>query len=135
MKVKQRSLMFQWSLATALLTLAGCGSSVAPTGTVTGQVTLGGNPLTTGVVTLVNRDQGLGASSELDASGKYQIEAVPTGQYQVVIQGPEAPSPEEMDEGAKIEASSVPPKYQAAETSGLSVEIAEGKNQADFELQ
>lgn len=127
--------MFPWALATALLSFAGCGSSVAPTGTVTGQVTLSGNPLTTGVVTLINPDQGLGASSEIDASGKYQIEAVPTGQYQVVIQGPEAPSPEEMDGGAKIEASPIPPKYRAAETSGLSVEVGKGANQADFELQ
>lgn len=120
--------------AVAALLVAGCGPSELPVGSVAGSVTVSGRPLPAGTVTLVNSDRGFGASANVDASGAFQIETIPAGSYQVMIQGPAAPSPEEMAEGARVEASPVPQKYQSPETSGLSVEVAEGENQATFEL-
>lgn len=117
-----------------MLLLAGCGSDELPVGSVAGSVTLSGRPLPAGTITLVNSDRGFGASAEIDASGAYRIDTIPAGPYQVMIQGPEAPSPEQMAEGVRAETSPVPQKYQSPETSGLSVEVTEGENQATFEL-
>jgi hypothetical protein len=113
----------------------GCGSGELPTGQVAGKVTYKGEPLTKGVVTLVNSQTGIGASSELDSSGAYRIESVRAGDYQVAIQPPPAPSPEEMAEGAKVEESPIPAKYNDPKASGLTATVNEGVNTADFDLQ
>lgn len=120
--------------AVAALYVAGCGPSELPVGSVAGTVTLSGRPLPAGTITLVNSDRGFGASAEIDASGAYRIDTIPAGSYQVLIQGPEAPSPEQMAEGVRAEASPVPQKYQSPETSGLNVDVSEGANEASFEL-
>ena len=114
--------------------LVGC-SREAPTGAVTGTVTYDGAPVTKGVVVLTNPDSGIGASGALDASGRYQISSVRTGEYQVAIQPPPAPSPEEMAAGEKMETLDIPDKFQSAQTSGLTATINEGENTADFQLQ
>ena len=113
----------------------GCGAGQAPTGNLSGKVTLQGEPLTSGTVVLVNSETGIGASSELDASGGYRIDSVRTGEYQVAIQPPPAPSPEAMAEGAKAEPSAIPDKYQDPQASGLKATVAKGENTSDFDLQ
>jgi len=121
--------------AACLFWSGGCGPKELPTGQLTGKVTHHGQPLAKGVVTLVNSQTGIGASSPLDASGAYRIESVRTGNYQVAVQPPPAPSPEEMASGAKVELSPIPPKYQDPQASGLTATVNEGANTADFDLQ
>ncbi|MDI9445306.1 MAG: carboxypeptidase-like regulatory domain-containing protein [Planctomycetota bacterium] len=136
-----RSMNRIWQSALALSAIAcalwcgGCGSSEPPTGQVAGKVTYQGEPVTKGVVTFVNSETGIGASSELDSSGAYRIESVRAGDYQVAIQPPSAPSPEEMAEGAKAEKSPIPAKYHDPQASGLTATVNEGANTADFDVQ
>lgn len=121
-----------WSV---LLTgLLGCGPSGLPTGSVSGNVTQAGEPLTDGTVTLYNGDTGVGASAELDDAGAFQLETVRTGEYQVAIQPPGAPSPEELEAGVKEKPSSIPDQYRDPQASGLSISVSQGENTADFEI-
>ena len=111
----------------------GCGQG-NPTGSISGKVTHNGEPLTTGVVMFLDSDAGIGASAELDADGVYEVLSLPTGQYQVAIQAPPAPSPEEVASGAQLEKLEIPDKYLDPQTSGLTATITEGENSADFTL-
>ena len=127
-----------WALCACLL--AGCGPSKAPSGTVSGKITLEGQPLTAGVVTLVNSAAGTGASAELDASGNYRIAGeLPTGPYEVMIQAPAPPPPLPASPGAPLPPTpalkvNIPAKFHDAKTSGLSVTVKAGANTADFSL-
>jgi hypothetical protein len=110
---------------------AGCGASGPPTGSVSGKVTYKGQPLTTGVVTFLNEKTGSGASGDLDGSGRYHIVLVRTGEYKVAVyRRPPAPG-ERIVGSARL---SIPEKYQAPETSGLTATVKEGENTADFAL-
>ena len=110
----------------------GCGGE--PSGSVSGKVTYNGKPVTIGGVLFVNPDTGIGASAELDASGSYKVLSLRTGEYQVTIQRPRAPSPEEMAKGAQLKKPDVPDKYLDPQTSGMTATITEGKNSVDFTL-
>jgi hypothetical protein len=109
----------------------GCGAKGPPMGSVSGKVTYKGQPLTTGVVTLLNEKAGSGASGEIDASGIYQIPSIRTGEYNVAVhQSPPAP-------GAAPKGNwklNIPEKYQTPQTSGLTATVKEGSNTADFGL-
>ena len=120
-------------LAVAVSGGLGCGSVEPPTGSLSGNVTYNGQPVTAGVVTLVNDQAGMGASGELDASGRYRIESVRTGQYKVAIHR-QPPPPESGPEVFRSWKLNIPEKYQDLESSGLSATVSEGKNTADFSL-
>ena len=113
---------------------AGCGSGAPPAGSVSGNVTYNGQPLASGVVIFENEKTGVGASAELDSSGTYRIESIRTGQYQVAIQPPSAPPPEEMEQGAEAPKLNIPDKYLNPQTSDLTATVNEGTNTADFSL-
>ena len=108
----------------------GCGTGEPPTGSIAGKVTFKGRPLTTGVITLVNEEAGLGASGELDASGNFRIESIQTGQYEVAVHRPPPPP----ESGAKPVKLGIPEKYLDVETSDLTATVEEGENTADFAL-
>jgi len=108
----------------------GCGPGAPPTGSISGKVTFKGEPVTTGVITLVNDEAGLGASGELDASGNFRIDSIQTGQYKVAVYRP--PPPPESNVDLKNWKLSIPGKYQDIETSGLTATVNEGENTADF---
>ncbi len=112
--------------------LAGC-SGGQPTGSVSGKVTLGGAPLTAGCIQFTNQASGIGESAELDASGTYQVAALPLGEYQVAITPPPPPAPHEMDQPGPSRVN-IPGKYQDVKTSGLSATITPGANTAEFDL-
>ena len=82
---------------------------------------------------MLNNQAGIGASGELDASGRYRIESIRTGQYKVAIyREPPPPSlgPEEPQRQSwKLD---IPDEYQDFESSGLSATVNEGENTADF---
>lgn len=120
------------ALSAAMLALAGCGGS-EPTGSVAGNVTLDGAPLTAGVVLFSNPATGVGVTAELDASGTYRVRSIPTGEYQVAVQPPPPPAPHEMDQPGAPRPN-VPQQYQDPKTSGLSTTVGPGSNSADFAL-
>ncbi|MFG0261455.1 MAG: carboxypeptidase-like regulatory domain-containing protein [Novipirellula sp. JB048] len=129
--------MKQWNLMIGLALLAsviGCGSSGLPTGNVAGNVTQAGAPLAAGTVTLLNSETGVGASAELDPTGGYRVESVRTGEYQVAIQPPGAPSPEEMEAGIQMKNSTIPDPYRDPQTSGFRMVVSQGENTADFDI-
>ena len=130
--LKVRVLLWM-GLLTCTCCWIGCGGG-EPSGSVSGKVTYNGEPLTTGGVLFVNRDTGVGASAQLDASGNYRVLSLRTGEYQVAIQGPRAPSPAEVAKGAQLEKPDVPDKYLDPQTSGLSATITAGENSVDFTL-
>jgi hypothetical protein len=121
--------------AVALLALVptGCGSSP---GSVTGTVTLNGNPVGSVSVSFVAGD-GTIRSGFTAADGTYRVEEVPTGPVQVTVQGTEvvtetvqqdlkkrggAPAPK------KTTKSPVPARYGDSSTSGLSLTVKSGDN-------
>jgi hypothetical protein len=121
-----------------LASVALCGCNTAKkeaTGQVSGKVTLQGKPVTVGIVQFYNSQAGSGASAELDETGSYKLATpIKVGDYQVAVQPPKAPSPMEMNKGAKAKASPVPVKFHHATSSGLKTTVKEGQNQADFTL-
>lgn len=123
------------ALAASAVCWAGCGPQELPAGSLTGKVSLKGEPLSGGMVTIINSDTGIGASGEIDSSGRFRIDSARTGTYQVAIQPPAAPTPDEMAAGAKPESSPIPPKYQDPQTSGLTATVNEGSNEANFDLE
>ena len=134
--MKYAMLTKQWvfflALAAPVACLPGCSGS-RPTGSVSGTVTLGGAPLTAGLVLFSNQATGVGVTAELDASGRYEIEAIPTGEYQVAIEPPPLPAPHEMDQ-ARVPGDNIPPKYKNLQTSALTAIVEPGANTIDFAL-
>jgi hypothetical protein len=117
----------------------GCGSSGAPTGSVSGRVTYRGEPLTVAFVLFVNDDTGSGASAELDSSGTYRISSIRTGHYKVAFGAPSGPSPWELEgmvPGTRVPIAMlpIPSAFLAPETSGLAATVERGGNTADFDL-
>jgi hypothetical protein len=123
-----------FAAAATVAALSGCGSSPRM-GTVSGKVTLQGQPLAAGTVQFTNEKLGAGASGVLDATGTYRVETpLPTGQYEVMILPPPPPAPHEMNKAATLPRSSIPAKFQNPKTSGLTATLQEGANSADFAL-
>ena len=106
----------------------GCGPAEPPSGSISGKVIYNGQPLTSGVVTLINETTGVGASVELDSSGGYYIQSIRTGQYKAAVHSVPPPP------GGKAVMLNIPEKYQDIQTSGLSVTVEEGENTADLKL-
>jgi len=128
-----------------LFFLAGCGAGSddhRPTATLSGVVTLDGNPLPAGSIQFTSTRTGETAYANLSSDGRYLIEmpAVDVGtEYDVTI-GP--PIEEDLDATALEEnppekiRQLIPRKYSARTTSGLKVTIANaGANEFDFDLQ
>ena len=121
-------------MAVAILSscLLGC-SNDKPKGSVFGTVTFGGKPVVNGTVLFSNPAVGTGTTAKLDASGKYKIDSILTGAYQVAITPPPAPAPHEMRQSIVLRVH-VPPKYQSVETSDLTATVEPEANQVDFNL-
>lgn len=132
----------------------GGGTDFGPMGSVSGKLTLDGQPLSEGTQLLFKQMQaGYSAFGETDAEGNYSLtwmregerkSEIPVGEYHVLIMPPgdEDPSAEmsaeEMLEGggdkppAELE---YPPRYQSHTTSGLKFPIEEGPNTIDIVLE
>lgn len=132
-----------WTSVTCLL-LAGCGGrKEIPVGTVSGTVTLNGAPVKTGTVVFLDPKTGVGASAPLDGQGRFSIDVpVRTGRYSVALQAPSMPAPHEMlppghemkPDQSTYQTFDVPNRLQSIETSGVSVEVKEGKNALPIEF-
>lgn len=137
------------------LCLVGCsgGTDFGPMGSISGRLTMDGQPLAEGTQLLfMQMDAGYAAFGQTDAEGNYRIvwaregdrkSEVPTGVYKVLIQPPavvdtEAMSAEEMLEGnyddAEPAAPAFPKRYQQHSTSGLEYTVTEGDNEINIDL-
>lgn len=125
-------------LAVALFAVAlvGCGPSI---GSVTGTVTVNGQPATGGIISFVSADgKGAPVTVEIQAGGQYSAQGIVAGAKQVQISipvvvgkrpefnGPGAPMVEITDE-------SIPAKYNS-ETE-LTFDLKPGANQKDWAVE
>lgn len=114
----------------------GCGKGGPPTGGVQGRVTYEGSPVTEGVVSVYSPEMGIGADAKIGADGAYATsEPLRTGKYTVAVLPPPEPPPQDAVPKASTKAyPNIPLKYRDPKKSGLSVTIAEGKNQFDIPM-
>lgn len=141
-------------LGALTLALAGCGGPVL--GKVTGRISVGGKPVTSGRVMFY--PNGRGATGEIAADGTYTLTTYASGDgalvgpHKVAIHatdvGPgslrQPKSIEEEMEFSKLGTKQilvpgkvtwlVPEKYSVAETSGLTATVQAGDNKIDFEI-
>ena len=122
----------------AVATLAGCGSEFGAT--VSGVVTLDGNPLTPGQVTFAPSGPGsLPATSKLESDGSFELltqkkPGLAPGTYKVAVQ---AFRPPDVPKGQRTFTPSeplVPEKYLSVKTSGLEFTVEPGNNTIDIPL-
>ena len=121
----------------AIVAVIGCGDQ--DRGFLTGTVTLNGQPVGPGTLTLrpVN-SAGAGAMALFGEDGKYEVmtsgreKGAPVGEYRVFIQGGEDFGAEQ--EGPPPE-SEIPVRYNTPDGSDLTVTIEPGNHTHDFELQ
>jgi hypothetical protein len=99
---------------------------------VSGKVTLNGQPLSDGVVVFTDSAAGVGASASLNERGIYHLPSIPVSSYDVAIQPPPAPPPDEMPK--VLPKSPIPEPFRDAETSPLKATVNQGPNTADFSL-
>jgi len=109
-------------------------------GSVAGTVTsVNGSPVGNALVLFVDDTAGAGSSARTDSGGYYSANGVPRGTFAVAIQPViEVVNGELTKEAAdaartQLEAS-VPLRFQAAETSGLTVTLRGGRNRYDIDL-
>ena len=131
------------------LLLSGCGSGK---GTVTGKLTVGGKPVTTGAYVTIFAPTGESALGNVDKDGNYTIENAPVGQVKITVANgrlveksapgsdTSAPapgkSPRESFKGGPKKSrigNQVPQKYENPD-NGLSYPVKSGLNTIDIEL-
>lgn len=127
--------------AVALFPL-GCGkaSPPEPRGTVTGQVTFRGQPVTGAMLHFAHQEKGHEAHVPLDADGKFVVktltaDGLPPGKYRVTITPAVITEPTSDDPNSKIPPRTktvsnvkIPAKYQAPATTDLLAEVVAGEN-------
>jgi len=120
-----------------LVIVVGCGQPGAPkTAGASGQVTLQGQPVTTGQIYFVAAEKGFSANGSLGADGKYEISSnLPPANYKVFFTPPRAanaPMPGKPSVETKV--FELPSQYLNETTSGMSAEVKAGDNTIDFRL-
>jgi hypothetical protein len=123
-------------LLSAVLVVTGCGGK-AGKGTVTGRVTLDGNPVEKGTIQFFPAD-GKGQTAHAPIQGGHFTAEVPVGVKRVEINAPkvvgrrkayDTPDSPLVDEYGET----IPVKYNAR--SELRTEVKPGRNEADFPLR
>ena len=125
----------------SMLFFCGCGNDDRmKTGAVRGTVSLDGKPLNLAeIIFYSEKRMGLGDVVEgniINVTTYATNDGVPLGTHQVAIRPKidEAAMMSPPKNGAFKADSSVPVKYQNAETSGLTAQINKGENELTFEL-
>jgi hypothetical protein len=118
----------------------GCGGSTG--GTVSGNVTLNGQPLAKGLITFSGEGAGTGTGGGSIVAGKYEVKDLPPGKYHVQIAGepenkfiePNSPEAQRTLTDEEIRAMSDP---LPAGTTGTSktLEVKAGAQAHDFALE
>jgi hypothetical protein len=121
-----------------LLLFAGC-SGGARTGTVSGNVTVDGQPLADGTISFNPIDGNTPTSGGKITNGSYSVE-VPTGAQKIIISAQKVTGSRAAYEGdpnsprINITAEILPKKYSEAATTELTLDVKRGSNKKDFTL-
>jgi hypothetical protein len=136
-----------WGLLVgAILLSAGCG---APSGTVSGKVTVGGKTVPGGTVSFIPPDGKNTQFADIAEDGSYSVKNLPLGKVSITVEtksvapltapggvnmhmpagAPNAPNADAAKRYVKI-----PDKYSQAESSGLSYEVKSGRQEHPIEL-
>jgi hypothetical protein len=129
------------AFALVLSLVAGCNSAGGTLHKVSGKVTVDGSPLTTGNVRFVpDKARGNTATAEpvgqVGADGTYTLSTngkagAPAGWYKVTVDATEVPESSKPFSGKTL----VARKYNAPESSGLSVEVVSSPKPGAYDLQ
>jgi len=145
-------------LALACLALvSGCGKGYSGAqGTVSGTVTLNGNPVEVGTLVTFIATEGFAASGIVESGGAYTVtipdmgSKIPALNYKIMVSAPAVGGvSEEGDDyekymgsvnpdakpGGGQSAAKIPGKYSSTGTSGLSFDVKEGDNTINIELK
>ena len=122
-------------LTLTLFTVAGCGSSEKPAGTVSGKVVHNGKPVTGGDVNFSSKS-GSAASGALGDGGTFKIDgSLEVGEYVVYLSPPPigpVPPGQKPQTPKKID---VPKKFQSPSTSTATITLKSGANDVTIELK
>ena len=119
----------------AAVVVAGCGPAEVPSGTVSGTVTLDGQPVESGEISFVS-SAGAGASGTI-TGGQFTLDTpLPVGKYSIGISPPAlTEAPGEGGDRVAAPTSPVPAGYNMPGTSGLEQDIQPGANTVTIELK
>lgn len=132
MTLPGRSVAFTAGLL-LVATVAGCGAQ-RPEGTLSGQVTYRGQPVTEGEIQFFSK-QGSGATAQIHPSGHFTVDGpLLVGDYEVCVV-PEVLHPTPGIPRPTKKSPDIPRKARDMKTSGLTVYVKEGKNETTFELR
>ncbi|MFV2066673.1 MAG: carboxypeptidase-like regulatory domain-containing protein [Pirellulales bacterium] len=126
-----------WVSSVAIIFLVGCAQS-EPTGTVSGTVTLEGEPVTAGVVSFIS-EAGSASMGNIGSDGSFTLDGeLPVGKYTVSVSPPELTMGPD-DTGDKLAnempASPIPGGYYDESSSDIVKEVTEGDNSITIELK
>ncbi len=122
----------------AVLLLTGCGGIYDAT--VSGVVTLDGNPLPRGTVSFNPEIPGPSSYGQIDSSGRYSVmtgreEGLPPGNYVLTVVSNEPPTETGKNGGPPPAGNPITPRwYRSPSTSGLQYTVEEGSNEINIEL-
>jgi len=123
------------ALAGVLILLAGCDKKAQPTGTVSGRLTLEGQPFSEARLNFLSKETGAAFSVDIEGNGSFKIDTpVRVGKYTVFLTPRTMPDPDHPAPSGKLD-KSIPEKYSSEATSDLVVEIKEGPNDLTIPLQ
>jgi len=117
-----------------VLLAAGC-SSEAPTGTVTGTVTLAGKPYEDAAVMFLDPTTGQASGADIEAGASFSLPApLPVGTYNIYLAPKSVPMEEGSPQAVKID-ETVPAKYWNEASTDLSTTVEEGENPVEVTLE
>ncbi len=132
-------LLYRLLAIVVISTVAGCSGAAA---SVSGTVTLDGQPLTTGNVSFYpDGDVGAPAYGQIDAQGRYSLKTgseaglAPGGYTVVVLATKDPPEPYDKTGAENPPIPITPGKYGRVETSDLKVQVKAGGNDIPLALQ
>jgi len=126
-------------IAIGIALISGCGSSdKLARYRVTGKVSFQGQPVERGEITFADPNAGQVNSSPLGSGGSYSLE-IPAGDFKVSIAPPlvetkgtgDSPPDQVPDPAVK----NIPKRFWTQEKSGLTAQVAKGKQNFDFDLK
>jgi hypothetical protein len=127
-------------LAGALLICAGCGPNSG--GSVSGNVTLNGQPLAKGQISFLGEGAGTGTGGASIVAGKYNVKDLPPGKYHVQIAGepenkfiePNSPDAQRTLSDEEV-AAMMDPLPKGTTGREHSLEVTAGEQTKDFALE
>lgn len=127
------------AFALSIAALSGCGGVYDST--VSGVVTLDGNPVPRGTVTFHPTEAGPSSYARIEEDGTYSVQTgrergLPPGEYQVTVIANEPPPVLQTAAGGPPPSGKpiTPPWYRSKQTSGLRYTVENGSNEIDLEL-